>query len=63
MKTQEMRELTAEQLQEQVTTARKELFEFRLKKTENTAQLGALKNRIARLKTVQREKELAAASK
>jgi len=64
MKTKEMRELNADELNKQVDAANKELFDARLKQAqqqlENTALLGQLKDRIARLKTVLREKELAA---
>ena len=63
----ELRGLAVEELNRQVDTARKELQEARFKKAshqlEDTAVLGRLKNRIAQIKTVLREKELAASPK
>lgn len=63
----ELRGLAVEELNRQVDAARKELQEARFKKAshqlEDTSTLGRLKNRIAQLKTVLREKELAASPK
>ena len=59
-----LRALSPEALNEQMGEANKELFAARLKKAqqqlENTALLGQLRDRIAKIKTVLREKELAA---
>jgi large subunit ribosomal protein L29 len=61
MKITEIRDLTVEELRQQVEEARKELFSARIKlsmqQLNNTAQLRMLKHRIAQLKTVLREKE------
>lgn len=60
MKITEMRELTAAELNAQIDTARKELFEARFKHSlqplDNTAILSQLKHRIAQLQTVLSEK-------
>ena len=60
----ELRGLSAEELNRQVDTARKELLEARFKKAqqqlENTSVLGRLRHRIAQLQTVLHEKERAA---
>lgn len=60
MKTTEMRELTPDEIQSQIEQARKELIEARFKRSvnqlENTAVLGQLKNRVARLNTILRQK-------
>jgi large subunit ribosomal protein L29 len=60
MKIAEMRELKEDELNAQIETARKSLFEARMKlslhQLENTAELSQLKHRIAQLKTVLSEK-------
>lgn len=61
MKFADMKELTIDELNQEVAKARKELFENRLKHSmqqlENTAILQQLKTRVARLKTVIRQKQ------
>ena len=63
MKLQEMREKTVEELNEAVVDYKKQLFDLRLQKSlhklENTAQIGQVKNLIAQVKTVIREKQVA----
>lgn len=60
MKIAEMRELNEGELNTQIESARKSLFEARMKlslhQLENTAELSQLKHRIAQLKTVLSEK-------
>lgn len=60
MKIAEVRELNEGELNAQVESARKSLFEARMKlslhQLENTAELSQLKHRIAQLKTVLNEK-------
>lgn len=60
MKIAEMRELNEAELNAQIESARKSLFEARMKlslhQLENTAELSQLKHRIAQLKTVLSEK-------
>jgi large subunit ribosomal protein L29 len=62
-----MREMTLEELNQQVEDARKDLFNARIKHSmqqlENTAQLRLLKHRVAQLKTVLREKQVAGGQK
>ena len=59
VKVTEMRERTIEELQEDIVSLRKKLFELRLAKSmhklENTAELSKVKNEIAQLKTIIRE--------
>lgn len=66
MKITDMRDLTVEEINQQVEEARKELFGARIKHSlqqlENTAQLRLLKHRVAQLKTVLKEKQLAPAT-
>jgi large subunit ribosomal protein L29 len=63
MKLSEIRELTIEELNQQVENSRKELFEVRLKhamsQLDNTSTLRTIKHRISQLKTVIQEKKLA----
>lgn len=60
MKITEMRELKAEELNAQIESARKGLFEARFKHSmnqlENTAELRKLRHEIAQLQTVLYEK-------
>lgn len=60
MKIKEMRELSVEELHQQVQDANKTLFESRFKHSlhqlENTALLHQLKHQLAQLKTVLNEK-------
>jgi len=61
MKFADMKELTIDELNQEIAKARKELFENRLKHSmqqlENTAILQQLKVRVARLKTIIRQKK------
>ncbi len=63
MKVKEMRDLSVQELNEEITNLKKKLFELRmakaLHKLENPMQIPAIKNQIAQIKTVIREKELA----
>ncbi|MGE0200002.1 MAG: 50S ribosomal protein L29 [Candidatus Melainabacteria bacterium] len=58
----DMRELTLDELQQQIEATRKELFEARFKKSlhqlENTATLSKLKRRVAQLRTVLQQKHI-----
>ena len=60
MKINEMRERTIEELNGEVVSLRKKLFELRLAKSmhklENTSEISKSKNLIAQLKTVITEK-------
>ena len=63
MKLKDMREITIEELKEEVLKEKKELFSLRMKhnkmnQLENPAQIKQAKRRIAQLKTVIRQKEL-----
>ena len=59
MKPAELRELTPSELAEQLDEAKEELFNLRFQlavsQSENTASLGILRRRIARIKTVMHE--------
>ena len=61
-----VRELTDEEIQEEIRIAEEELFRLRFRKAyqelENSALLRARRRELARLKTIQRERELAAES-
>jgi len=63
VKVKEMRDLSVQELNEEITNLKKKLFELRmakaLHKLENPMQIPAIKNQIAQIKTVIREKELA----
>lgn len=62
MKLEEIREKTIEELNEEVVSLRKKLFDLRVAKSthklENTADIAKTKNIIAQIKTVIREKQL-----
>ena len=64
MNVTELRELTAEELVEQLAEAKQELFNLRFQlatnQLDNTARIGQVKKDIARILTVAREQELAA---
>ena len=66
MKTQELRELSVEQLNEKVLELKKDLFNLRLahatNQLDNPTKIADVKRDIARIKTVLRERELAAKS-
>jgi len=60
----DLRELTAQELQERLEESKEELFNLRFQlatnQLDNTARLGELRKDIARLATVIREQELEA---
>ena len=64
MKTKEIRELTVEELNTKLKDLKEELFNLRFRhaigQLENPASLNACKKDIAKVKTILREKELAA---
>ena len=64
MKAFDLRELTAEELQERLEESKEELFNLRFQlatnQLDNTARLGEVRRDIARLATVIREQELEA---
>lgn len=64
MKAKELRELDSAALNEKLAEARKELFNLRFQhataQLENTQKLSDVKKDIAKILTVQREKELGA---
>lgn len=59
LKTSEIKEMGAEQIQEKLVELKKELFNFRFQndvgQLENTAKLSEVKKDIARLYTVSRQ--------
>jgi large subunit ribosomal protein L29 len=66
MKASEIRELSAQELDARLLQLKDELFKLRFQQAinqlDNPMRLGAVKKDIARIKTVQREAELAAAN-
>lgn len=64
MNTSEIREMTDEELVEALEEAREEKFNLRFQlatnQLDNTARIKAVKKEIARIRTVMRERELAA---
>ena len=64
IKTKELRELSVEQLNEKVLELKKDLFNLRLahatNQLDNPTKIADVKRDIARIKTVLRERELAA---
>jgi len=67
-KIEEARKLSDEELSEQIKAVKKELFDLRFKKSTNQSEekthlVKHTRHRQAQLRTVQRERELAAASK
>jgi large subunit ribosomal protein L29 len=66
MKTEEIRELTDQELQEKARELKGELFNLRFQmitgQLENKARLKIVRRSIARVKTIMRERELAAAA-
>lgn len=61
-----LRELSDEQLQIELTQAQKELFDVRFQsaseRNDTPSNLKRLRRNIARLKTIQRQREIAAVS-
>ncbi|MDY6367537.1 MAG: 50S ribosomal protein L29 [Clostridia bacterium] len=64
MKTKDIREMTAEELNVKLKELKEELFNLRFRhaigQLENPASLNVCKKDIAKVKTILREKELAA---
>ncbi|MGZ8754782.1 MAG: 50S ribosomal protein L29 [Acidimicrobiia bacterium] len=64
MKAEDLRELTAQELQDRFEESKEELFNLRFQlatnQLDNTARLGEVRKDIARLATVIREQELEA---
>ena len=64
MKIKEIREMSAEQLAEKLMELKKDLFNLRLQhainQLEDPGKIADVKKDIAKIKTVQRERELAA---
>lgn len=62
-KLEELRELSEQELQEELKKAKDELFQLKfqlaLKQLENTAKLGQLRHRIAQIQTIKQERLLA----
>ncbi|HLR59573.1 MAG TPA: 50S ribosomal protein L29 [Pseudogracilibacillus sp.] len=62
MKANEIKELTTAEIEENVKTNKEELFNLRFQlatgQLENTARINQVKKTIARLKTVERQREL-----
>ena len=67
MKAEELRDLNATELDEKLKEAKVELFNLRFQlatgQLDNPARISQTKREIARIKTVMREQELAAANK
>jgi large subunit ribosomal protein L29 len=66
MDAEAVREMTDEEMQEEIRIAEEELFRLRFRKAyqelENSALLRIRRRELARLKTIRRERELAAES-
>ena len=66
MKSKELRDKTDDVLKEELTKQQKQLFALRsqavTEKLEDSSQLGKAKREIARIKTILRERQLAAAA-
>lgn len=64
-KTRELRELTDEVLEQRIAEAKEEMFNLRFQhatgQLDNSARLGEVRRDVARLLTLQREREIAAA--
>ena len=62
MKVEELRKLSDEQLNANITESKKELFELRLKQStgslDKPSQIKALRKTVARMKTILKEREL-----
>jgi large subunit ribosomal protein L29 len=67
MKVGEVRNLTIDQLDEQLGTLKKEQFNLRFQRAsgqlENTARVRVVRRTIARIKTIARQKQAGGASK
>jgi large subunit ribosomal protein L29 len=64
MKAKEIREMSADELNQKVTSLKEELFNLRFQlatgQLENPMRIKDVKKNIARIKTIQRENELKA---
>lgn len=62
MKAKEIRDLTTSEIEEQIKSSKKELFNLRFQlatgQLEETARIRTVRKTIARLKTVAREREI-----
>lgn len=62
MKAKEIRDLTTSEIEEQIKSSKEELFNLRFQlatgQLEETARIRTVRKRIARLKTVAREREI-----
>lgn len=62
MKAKEIRDLTTSEIEEQIKSAKEELFNLRFQlatgQLEETARIRTVRKTIARLKTVAREREI-----
>ena len=65
MKMRELRQMTTEELQQELTNHRKELYNLRhqsvVEQLENPAQVGKSRRAIAQILTILRERELSGA--
>ncbi|MBQ1292752.1 MAG: 50S ribosomal protein L29 [Clostridiales bacterium] len=64
MKVEEIRKMSDEELSSELTSLKEELFKLRFElatnQLDNTSQIAQVKRDIARVMTIQREKQLAA---
>lgn len=64
MKTENIRDKSADQLKEQLLSLKKEQFNLRFQRAtgqqENTARVRTIRREIAQIRTIQRQRELAA---
>ncbi|MCH4153646.1 MAG: 50S ribosomal protein L29 [Saccharofermentans sp.] len=65
MKVEDIRKMSADELSKELTSLKEELFKLRFQhatnQLENPAQIAQVKKDIAKVMTIKREKELAAA--
>ena len=66
MKIEDIKKMTAEELQNELTSLKEELFKLRFQhatnQLDNPQQIASVKKDIARVKTIIRERELKAAN-
>ena len=64
MKTENIRDKSADQLKDQLASLKKEQFNLRFQKAsgqmENTARVRTIRREIAQIRTIQRQREIAA---
>ncbi|GLH65599.1 MULTISPECIES: 50S ribosomal protein L29 [Bacillaceae] len=67
MKAKEIRELTTAEIEQKIKALKEELFNLRFQlatgQLENTARIRQVRKDIARMKTIIREREIAASAK